>query len=1024
MRRLSEKEIKATQKRGFALWLKRDKPLKFRFEGRRYQGFEGDSLASALAAANVLVLSRSLKYRRKRGILSMAGSEANTLVNADGVANCFAERTELTDGLRAHAQQRLRFNPLYFLNWCSAFLPAGFYYRGFFKPQGIWLWWEKMFRRVAGLGKIKQTSISKHNKDSDKKYHDKAYGFCDLAIIGGGLAGITAAKEAARLRLKTILIEREAYLGGTQYGDKREILPELLHKELSQSAPSYLQIMTNAQANGIFPDLFIAVAQKRKQESKNERGGLTNAARLHKIRARRCIVATGAYELPAVFPNNDLPGIMLVSAAQKLMRRYGVLVGERPIIFTANQYGYRLALDFLALGVKPLILDTRRIPIVSDAITIRDKGILCFNNVRLLRAVGRGGVRGIYAIVAGFERFFPCDCLCLSVGFSPATELLIQGGSRVEYSDESACKRIETLGEGLDAIGSVAGIFNEDAVRKDAIRAVREAALAVGKKISRSKIATKASNKASSQRNLRDDAEQNLAHPFYPEQQDEIQQRIRRFMLVDSYQAKFYLARHRIAKFFREALAPSKAFVDFDEDLQVQDFSDSLRDGYQDMQLVKRYTTLGMGVSQGRHSNINGLRLVAKLSGEKPQELGFSTARPPVAEESFGLLAGRSFEPVRHTPMHERHMEAGAQMMLAGAWLRPAYYQKNNEGNPITSEALAVRNKVGIVDVTTLGGIDIFGKQVAEFVERLYSWSYEKQAIGRAKYLLMTDEAGVVADDGVCCRFEKNHMYLTTTTGGSDAVYRAMLFWKAKWEMDVEIVNVTGAFAAVNVAGPQSRELLEGLCEGFDLSAQEFPYMGVRRGLVAGCQARLLRVGFVGELGYEIHVPFANGEALWDILLEHGAKWNLRPFGVEAQRLLRLEKGHLIIGQDTDGLTIPHEADLAWAVSRKKEFFIGKRAIEIQVANGIKRRLVGFTLPKELRHKRLPKECNLVIHNGNIDGRVTSVAYSPTLDKIIGLAYVEKSKNSVSIRLDSGRLVLGEIVSLPFYDAEGARQKL
>ena len=985
----------ATQKCG--LWIDRNKPVQFSFQGRTLYGFKGDSLASALAANNIQTISRSLKYRRKRGIFSMAGAEANTLVNADGIANCFAERVPLKQGLNAHAQQILRANPLAWLNYCSALFPAGFYYRAFFRPQGVWPWWEKMFRRIAGLGKVEKHA---------ERYYDKAYAFCDVAVIGGGLAGITAARECARLGLETILIEREAHLGADECQEK--IAPE----NVSKALPANLKVMTSAQATGIFSDIFIAVAQQNNE-----------GQRLYKIRARRCIVASGSHELPAVFPNNDLPAIMLASAAKKLLRLYGVLAGERPVIFTANQHGYQLAEGLLAAGSKPIVLDARK---KQDAVA-KDQSVInslasdipCFYNARIHEALGHKSVRAVRVWIDDELRLFPCDCLCLAVGFTPAAELLVQAGARVNYDTKSACMRIEALSQGIDATGSLAGFFDRKKVIADAMRAANDAAIDI-------KGTSRTGTKTSNTPEQRDDTMQNIAFPFYPQPQDITRLQHKKSSVVQSVCDK--LSNNKALR--------RKAFVDFDEDLQVSDFSESLRDGYQDMQLVKRYTTLGMGVSQGRHSNINGLRLVAALSGEQHKKLGLSTTRPPAAPESFALLAGRSFEPVRLTPMHSRHLNANGKMMVAGTWLRPAYYSHNyseqkknkigkveSKENIIANEALAVRNAVGIIDVTTLGGIDIYGAQTAEFVERLYSWSYQKQAVGRARYLLMTDESGVIVDDGVCCRFSQEHMYLTTTTGGSDAVYREMLFWKAQWNMEVEIINSTAAYAAVNVAGPLSRKLLEGLCEGVDLSAQAFPYMGVRQGKVAKCNARLLRVGFVGELGYEIHVPFAEGQALWDALLAHGAKWNLKPFGVEAQRLLRLEKGHIIIGQDTDGLTIPQEAGMAWAVAQKKPFFIGKRAIEIQVANGTKRRLVGFVLTKvDLAH--MPKECNLVMHKGEIDGRVTSIAYSPTLKQTIGLAFIEKSQNSLEIKLDSGRHVHGRIVALPFYDAEGARQLL
>ena len=973
MRRI-EATKKDSQKKQWGIWIDRKRALSFRFEGRRYTGFHGDSLASALAASGVRVFSRSFKYRRKRGIFSLNAADANTLVSVDGVPNLFAERVALREGLVAHAQQRLRFNPLFVLNFLSRFLPAGFYYRSFFRPRGAWMLWERVFRKLAGLGVLPQRKVA---HDALPR-HDKAYGFFDLVVVGGGLAGITAATTAARLGVKTLLIEREPRLNSNLELEGSEAASQL--QSQLQSLPASLSVMTGAQATGLFSDRFLAVVEEKRR-------------RLHKIRARACIVATGAHELPAVFRNNDLPGVMLASAARKLMQGYGVLVGAKPVIFAANAFGYRLALDFLALGIKPVVLDPRRIPHIPDALSIRDHHIVCANGVSLIEAVGRGSIKGVKAMVAGTERIFPCDCLCIAVGFAPAAELLVQGGCELRYDQAEHCQRLQSLGEGLHAVGAVAGLFDPDKVRQHAEKTAEAVARALHKK---QKTSPNTSPNTLPAATLCDDGAQNWHDPIFSHPR-------------------------------------GKEFVDLDEDLQISDLHDSVRDGYDSMQLVKRYTTLGMGVSQGRHSNINGLRIVSRLTEEDPALLGLSTVRPPAAPESFGVLAGRSFEPLRLSPMHRRHVEAGAKMMLAGAWLRPAYYPSHPSSSRqlsegcvraiVEREALAVRNSVGMIDVTTLGGIDVYGEDAAEFVERLYCGSYKKQLVGRARYLLMTDEAGVVADDGVCCRFATDHLYLTTTTGGSDAVYRALLFWKAQWNLKVDVANSTAAFAGVNVAGPLAREVLEGCSEGVDLSREGFPYIGVREGRVAGCRARLLRVGFVGELGYEIHVPFCEGEALWDALLQHGKRWQMNPFGVEAQRLLRLEKGHIIIGQDTDGLTLPHEAGMGWAVSSKKPFFIGKRPIEIQLEKGITKRLVGFTMPEQDR-RALPKECNLVMHEGRIDGRVTSIAYSPTLQKVIGLAYISKSRKTLTIKLDNGNLRQAEIVSMPFYDPEGARQKL
>jgi sarcosine oxidase subunit alpha len=377
--------------------------------------------------------------------------------------------------------------------------------------------------------------------------------------------------------------------------------------------------------------------------------------------------------------------------------------------------------------------------------------------------------------------------------------------------------------------------------------------------------------------------------------------------------------------------------------------------------------------------------------------------------------------------MHHRHLELGAQMMPAGIWWRPAYYgKKADREQAIHDEVRAVRNNVGLIDVSTLGGLDVRGPDAAEFLNRMYTFTYTKLAVGKSRYVLMTDQAGVITDDGVACRFSDEHFYVTATTSGVDAVYRSMLQWNAQWRLDVDVANVTAAYAGVNIAGPKSRQVLQKVCKDIDLSSEAFPYLGVRMGTVAGIPARLLRVGFVGELGYEIHVPYGYGEALWDALMEAGAPENIRPFGVEAQRVLRLEKGHIIVSQDTDGLTNVWEADMPWAVAKTKPFFVGGRSSQIMAKMPLLRKLVGFTLDDP--SLPCPEECHLVIRGGEIVGRVTSAVKSPNLGKVVGLAYVHpedaKPDSKISIKIDGGRMIEARVVALPFYDADSKRQEM
>lgn len=434
-----------------------------------------------------------------------------------------------------------------------------------------------------------------------------------------------------------------------------------------------------------------------------------------------------------------------------------------------------------------------------------------------------------------------------------------------------------------------------------------------------------------------------------------------------------------------------------------------------------------MGPSQGRHSSVASIRIAAGATGRHVNDVGATTTRPPVGPKKLAHLAGRTFEPVRRTAMHHRHLEADAQMMVAGAWMRPAYY-----GDParrdaaILNEVRNVRENVGIIDVSTLGGLDVRGPDAAEFMNRMCTFAYLKQQVRRARYVLMTDESGVVMDDGVACRFHDNHYYVTATTGGVDGVYRGMLWHNAQWRLNVDVTNATAAWCGVNIAGPNSRAVLSKLCDDIDLSAEAFPYMGVREAHVAGIPCRLLRVGFVGELGYEIHAPSDQGEALWDALMEAGAGHGILPFGIEAQRVLRLEKGHIIVGQDTDGVTTPYEADMGWAIAGKKPYYVGKRSVIIQKASGIERQLVGFTIADP--QAPVPEECHLVVRGQDMVGRVTSACRSEALGKVIGLAYVAPDQVEpgveFDIKIDGGRIVKGVVAPIPFFDPDNQRQEM
>jgi len=949
--------------------------IEFSFEGKKYSGLKGDTIASALFANGVLTLSRSFKYHRPRGILTMAGHDSNTMVQIRDKPNRLADRALIEPGLEVTGQNywgSLENDRLAVLQYLSRFLPVGFYYKAFYKPRWAWPLWAKLIRNIAGLGTV--------SMDASHGYYDKKYLFTDVTVIGAGPAGLTAALEASKAGAKVLLVDENQELGGAlsyarfdvagKLGD--ETKAELLKKIHDDKR---IKVMVDTMCTGWYSDNWLPLIHKN---------------RLYKLRAGELIVASGTYEQPLVFHNNDIPGIMLGSAAQRLMRLYGVKPGNRAVVATSNQDGYGVALDLLDVGVEvACVVDVRTDPPMgemSNAVFSRHVPVLAGATIsEAVSAPGGNSVQSakIVKIGTGGEfsikyDSFACDLITMSGSYTPASALVCQAGARISFCEESGGYSVHELPAHLCVAGSVAGTGALANVIEDG---------------------TIAGRKAATQAGFISDVSNNTER------------------VVEDTPGVWPIKPH----------PKGKDFVDFDEDLQIKDIENALTEGYEHIQLLKRFTTNGMGPSQGRHATLPAIRLAARRKKSTLNQTGSTTSRPPVGPLTMGHLAGRSFEPVRYTAMHFRHLELGAKMMPAGAWMRPEYYGRSElRSENISAEARSVRENVGIIDVSTLGGLDVRGPDAAEFLNRMYTFAYLKQPVGRSRYVLMTDDTGVIVDDGVACRLHDDHFYVTATTSGVDGVYRTMLWYNAQWRLKVDITHVSASFAGVNIAGPKSREVLQKLCDDVDLSSEAFPYMGVRHGHVSGISALFLRVGFVGELGYELHVPATQGEALWDALIEAGANAKIRPFGVEAQRLLRLEKGHIIIGQDTDGLTTPHEADMAWAISRKKPYFVGMRSVSIQESNGLNRKLVGFEITGTLGKQ--PKECHLVVRNGEITGRVTSVVKSATLGKTIGLAYVAPDQSDpgtvVQFKIDEGEIIEAVVVKLPFYDPDGARQEM
>ncbi|MEC7490407.1 MAG: 2Fe-2S iron-sulfur cluster-binding protein [Pseudomonadota bacterium] len=953
-------------------WIDRNAGITLKVEGKIVNGFAGDTITSALLASGECLVGRSFKYHRRRGPLSLANHDINALFEDGTATNIRGDVTPAADGMDlrpTNVSGTLARDRWQILGRMAPFLPVGFYYKAFHTPKALFPFWERCIRNLAGLGRV--------NTDAPMTRIAKRYLHTDVLVVGGGPAGMAAALAAADRGVQVTLVDENPHLGGSlDYQHVNDPAAAAQRKDLKSrisEAPG-IKVITGGEASANYADHWVPV---------------TMSDGIVKIRSRTTVFATGVFEQPAVFHNNDLPGVLLASAAQRLIARYAVKPCNKAVVLTANPEGYRAAQDLLEAGVEiAAIADTgdssERGPLVDDA---RKRGIPIHDRCMVYEATSTGGrLDGVVLATADaagkpdmtMPRRIDCSGLMMSVGWAPAAAHLYQAGGDMRYDEDVGQIVPAGLPDGIFAAGRVNGVFNLGDQLADGAYAGRQAA-------------AYASSATPDNGERPPRAQRSHSHP-YP------------------------VVAH----------PNGWNFVDFDEDLTLKDLERAADEGFDNIELLKRYSTIGMGPSQGKHANMNGIRILARKMGRTIDETGSTTARPFFHPVPMSKLAGRRLRPHRHTPLQEFHETRDAVLMEAGIWSRPEYYGTGRDRKTaIEEEVRSVRENVGIIDVSTLGKIEVVGPDAAELMDRLYTMRMSNVKVGMSRYALMVDESGVITDDGVAVRRAEDHFYVTTTSGTSDSAFREIQRRLIEWQLNVEVVNRTGQLGGVNVAGPRSRSLLAELTE-INLDEEVFPYLGARAGRFAGGDALLIRVGFVGELGFEIHMAPNELRTAVNRIMTVGAKFGLRPFGVEAQRLLRLEKGHIIVGQDTDGLTNPYEAAMHWAIHTKKDFFIGKRSLEILKAKK-RRSLVGFTLVNQMKTPEL-KECSLVINVDEIAGRVTSIAFSPTLGHLIGMAYVDdqvlEQGNGFCIRASDGRLVDAVVARLPFIDPEGLRQKV
>ena len=836
------------------------KPVAFQFEGEPVQAFEGDSIASALYASGVRIFSRSFKYHRPRGLTCVAGRCPNCLMTVDGVPNVRACVEPARDGAVVGGQNAwpsLERDALSVMDRFGWAMPVGFYYKSLYRPRLLWKAVSPMIRRVAGLGAVNVDA------PSGAAYEHRSQ-HAEVAVVGGGPAGMSAALAASDAGVRVALVDDQPDLGGSlrydahghSTGPGYETARELAG---AVRARSNIEVLSAATAFGLYEGNLLGVHQ---------------GSRLIKLRARSVVAATGAYEQPLVYDRNDLPGTFLSSGLRRLIHLYRLRPGTAALVATTNDEGYRAALDLLSAGVRVVaVADSRPgFPHDLDAATeLRSKGILVLPSHGVVRAEGTRRVVG--AVVSRMdggrltteEREFDCDIVCLSGGFAPAGALLAQAGAAFAFDAAIGESVPSELPDGLFAAGSVTGTSGLD----DALRQGREAGRAAA--VGGGGPSLSASPKAPAS-----------AAPA------------------------------------PAVVAPgSRGFVCICEDVTSKDVATAIREGFTDIQTLKRYSTVTMGPCQGKMCHRALASLCASETGQPRDVVGATTQRPPIQPVPLGALAGAAHLPVKRTPIDRRHRDMGARMIDVGPWQRPHSY-----GDP-REECLAVRNRVGVIDVSTLGKLDVAGADAPAFLDRMYTHNFSTLRPGRIRYGMLCTDSGSILDDGTVTRLSKDRYFVTTSTTNVDTVEDWFKWWLAASKSSVRITNVTSVYAAINVAGPNARQTLAKLTE-VDLSPRAFRYMRAAEGDVAGVRCLFLRVGFVGETGWELHFPAQYGEHMWDALLEAGREFGIAPFGVEAQRILRLEKKHIIPSQDTDLVSTPLDSDAEWVVRFDKPDFIGR----------------------------------------------------------------------------------------------------
>lgn len=968
------------------------KTVRFTFDGQNLTGLEGDTLASALLANGIHLVGRSFKYHRPRGILSAGSEEPNALVDIERdksrkQPNVRATVQEIYDGLKAKSQNRwpsLTFDIGAINDVFSPMLPAGFYYKTFMWPKFAWKTiYEPKIRAAAGLG------VVPGEPDTDR--YSNRFAHCDVLVIGAGAAGLAVALSAASTGLQVILCDEQPEVGGALRYENDVQIDGVSGYEWAVAAYAKLRemknvrVLTRTTAFGYYAQNFVGLVERLSDHLSRPAAEMPRE-RLWQVRASKVVLATGAIERHMVFANNDRPGIMLASAARLFLNQYGVAVGRKVGVYTANDSAYAAAIDLKRAGIDvPVIVDTRNNPSSAIIDEARSLGIEVLTGHAVYSA---GGKRRISSISikpneGGIERKITVDALIMSAGWTPSVHLFSQSRGKVAWDADNERFLPGTYAQNCVSVGACNGTDN--------LQSALDEAIAAGGGQAGTIVATGGTNWIAG-------------------------------MIGSAPGAG--------------ADTTVKAFVDFQNDVTAKDVRLAVREGMHSIEHIKRFTTNGMATDQGKTSNLHGLAIAAEALDKPIPSVGLTTFRAPFTPVTFGAIVNHArhdlFDPTRRTPMHAWHEAQGAPFEDVGQWKRAWYYPQAGEDMhaAVNRECVAVRNQAGIFDASTLGKIEVVGPDSAKFLELLYTNPWEKLGVGRCRYGIMLREDGFIYDDGVVGRLAEDRFHVTTTTGGAPRVMHHMEdYLQTEFpHLNVWLTSTTEQWAVIAVQGPKAREIISPLVEGIDLSNEAMPHMSVREGKICGVPTRLFRMSFTGEAGYEINVPADYGKAVWEAVYEQGKPFGLTPYGTETMHVLRAEKGYIIVGQDTDGTVTPQDAGLTWAIGKNKTDYVGIRGLLRRdlVSDG-RKQLVGL---KTVDPKIVLEEGAQIVANPNqpvpmtMIGHVTSSYWSENCGRSIALALVIDGTKRLGERLYvpmPNGVIEVEVTGMVFFDEKGER---